>query len=84
LNTPFQHFTTKEGLADNTVNSIYEAKAGNIWFGTNGGVSRSDGKYFRNFTTQDGLPGIGKFSGQINWPLGLKASVREVRKRVKN
>jgi ligand-binding sensor domain-containing protein len=52
-----QHFTTKEGLAHNTVNSIYEDKAGNIWFGTNGGVSRYDGKSFRNFTTKDGLPG---------------------------
>jgi len=52
-----QHFTTREGLADNTVNSIYEDKAGNIWFGTNGGLSRYDGKSFRNFTTKDGLPG---------------------------
>ena len=61
-----QHFTTKEGLANDTVNSIYEDKAGNIWFGTNGGVSRynarlndgvGQGKSFRNFTTKDGLPG---------------------------
>jgi ligand-binding sensor domain-containing protein len=50
-----QHFTTKEGLANDTVNSIYEDKAGNIWFGTNGGISRYDGKYFRNFTTKDNL-----------------------------
>ena len=34
---------------------IYEDKAGNIWFGTGGGVSRYDGKSFRNFTTTDGL-----------------------------
>src|SRR5687767_10559034 len=28
----FQHFTTKEGLANNRVGKIYEDKAGNIWF----------------------------------------------------
>jgi ligand-binding sensor domain-containing protein len=39
--------------------SIYEGKAGIIWFGTGGGVSRYDGKSFRNFTTKDGLPDNG-------------------------
>jgi len=51
----FQHFTTREGLANNGVRSIYEDKAGNIWFGTGGGSSRYDGKSFRNFTTKEGL-----------------------------
>ncbi|AUD01372.1 two-component regulator propeller domain-containing protein [Spirosoma pollinicola] len=46
-----QHFTTTEGLANNRVTSIYEDKAGIIWFGTGGGVSRYDGKSFRNFTS---------------------------------
>ncbi len=45
----FQHFTTREGLANNQVICIYEDKAGIIWFGTRGGVSRYDGKSFRNF-----------------------------------
>jgi len=52
----FQHFTTGEGLANNSVGKIYEDKAGNIWFATAGGASRYDGKSFRNFTTKDGLP----------------------------
>lgn len=52
----FQHFTTKEGLADNRVMSVYEDKAGIIWFGTGSGISRydpgrTDGKSFRNFTS---------------------------------
>jgi len=47
-----QHFTTEEGLASNGVGSIYEDKAGNIWFG----ASRFDGKSFRTFTTNDGFP----------------------------
>ncbi len=51
----FQHFTTKEGLANNRVGKIYEDKAGNIWFATGGGASRYDGKSFRNFTTKEGL-----------------------------
>jgi ligand-binding sensor domain-containing protein len=51
----FQHFTTKDGLVNNRVMSIYEDKAGIIWFGTGGGVSRYDGKSFRNFTTKEGL-----------------------------
>jgi ligand-binding sensor domain-containing protein len=52
----FQNFTTREGLANNEVFSIYEDRAGIIWFGTGGGVSRYDGKSFRNFTTKEGLP----------------------------
>jgi len=32
-----QHFTTREGLANNGVRKIYEDKAGNIWFATGGG-----------------------------------------------
>lgn len=51
----FQHFTTRDGLANNRVVSIYEDKAGNIWFSTGGGASRYDGKSFRNFTTKEGL-----------------------------
>jgi ligand-binding sensor domain-containing protein len=47
--TSFQHFTTRDGLPNNEIVSIYEDKAGTIWFGANGGVSRYDGKSFRNY-----------------------------------
>ncbi|HOY14598.1 MAG TPA: two-component regulator propeller domain-containing protein [Saprospiraceae bacterium] len=50
-----QHFTTKDGLANNRVGKIFEDKAGYIWFATGGGASRYDGKSFRNFTTNEGL-----------------------------
>src|SRR5439155_19130448 len=33
----FQQFTTRGGLANNLVMSIYEDRAGIIWFGTGGG-----------------------------------------------
>lgn len=52
----FQHFTTREGLVNDRVMSIYEDKSGVIWFGTGGGISRYDGKSFQNFTTKKGLP----------------------------
>lgn len=44
----FQNFTTKEGLASDSVTNIYEDKTGTIWFGTDNGVSLYDGKSFRN------------------------------------
>ncbi len=47
-----QHFTTKEGLVSDRVNTIYEDKAGHIWFGGREGVSRYDGMAFRNFNTE--------------------------------
>jgi ligand-binding sensor domain-containing protein len=45
----FQNFTTREGLVNDRVGCIYEDKTGNIWFGANGGISRYDGKSFRNY-----------------------------------
>ncbi len=50
-----QRFTTRDGLVNNGMRCIYEDKAGNIWFGTGGGLSRFDGKSFQNFTTKEGL-----------------------------
>jgi len=45
----FKNFTTEDGLVNNEITCLYEDKAGNIWFGVNGGVSRYDGKSFRNY-----------------------------------
>jgi len=54
----FINFTTKDGLANNTVSVIDQAPDGAMWFGTwSNGVSRYDGKRFVNFTTKDGLAG---------------------------
>lgn len=51
----FKNFTTKDGLAHNSVMPIYEDKDGIIWLGTAGGVSRYDGTSFKNFSSRDGL-----------------------------
>jgi len=40
----FTNFTTNNGLSSNSVWSILEDKSGSIWFGTDSGLSRYDGK----------------------------------------
>lgn len=51
-----KNFTTKDGLASNTVTTIYEDKTGTIWFGTENGPSRYDGKSFRNLKMNEVSP----------------------------
>lgn len=65
----FTNFTTAQGLANNKVRSIIEDNNGNIWFATDGGVSRYDGRHlssggvnekvgsFTNYTIAQGLAG---------------------------
>jgi ligand-binding sensor domain-containing protein len=47
--------TETDGLASNTVLTIFEDSRGNMWFGTTDGVTRYDGESFQTFTTEDGL-----------------------------
>ncbi|MDB5242608.1 MAG: transcriptional regulator [Spirosoma sp.] len=70
-----QHFTTTEGLANNQVMSVYEDKAGIIWFGTGGGISRYDGKSFRKFTSPNAplFYKEGHWNNEINTILEDKA-----------
>ncbi len=49
-------FTTNEGLASNHVYDIAEDNKGFLWTATDNGISRFDGKYFKNFSVKDGLP----------------------------
>jgi len=52
----FINYTTKEGLANNYVFSIFQDKNENIWFGTGGGgTTKYDGKYFTYYTEKEGL-----------------------------
>ncbi|WP_373494719.1 two-component regulator propeller domain-containing protein, partial [Aquiflexum sp.] len=51
----FTTFTTGDGLALDVVLCSIMDKSGNLWFGTQRGVSRYDGKSFTNFTTSHGL-----------------------------
>ncbi|MBK8966873.1 MAG: hypothetical protein IPM36_09375 [Lewinellaceae bacterium] len=66
----FTHYTRKDGLVSNNVQAILEDRNGNIWFGSRiaerdhsdptkrkgaGGLSRFDGRAFRQFPDVDGL-----------------------------
>jgi streptogramin lyase len=48
-------YTIVDGLADSVVASIVEDRAGNLWFGTNEGVSRYDGVNWETYGEPDGL-----------------------------
>jgi len=51
-------FTKKEGLASNTVRTIYQTPDGVLWFGSHGGgVSLYDGVAWGTLDTRDGLAG---------------------------
>jgi ligand-binding sensor domain-containing protein len=50
------HYDTKDGLPSSTVYDISQDKNGFVWFATENGLSRFDGKNFKTFTTKDGLP----------------------------
>ena len=64
LNTPdvfsqdysFIRYDTRDGLAASVVYDAIQDKEGFMWFATENGLSRFDGKNFKTFTTKDGLP----------------------------
>jgi len=51
----WQTLGERNGLASNYINTIFEDREGNIWIGTNRGVSRFDGNSIDNYSVGDGL-----------------------------
>ncbi|MFN5387333.1 MAG: two-component regulator propeller domain-containing protein [Bacteroidota bacterium] len=51
----FRNYTVTDGLPQSTVNSITQDQNGNLWLGTEGGLSQFDGFLFRSFSNNDGL-----------------------------
>jgi ligand-binding sensor domain-containing protein len=49
------YFSNPDGFINNTVYAINEDDKGNLWFGTDQGVYKYDGKSFRNYAQKDGL-----------------------------
>ena len=49
-------YDTQDGLAGSVVYDAIQDKEGFMWFATENGLSRFDGKNFKTFTTKDGLP----------------------------
>jgi ligand-binding sensor domain-containing protein/serine phosphatase RsbU (regulator of sigma subunit) len=51
-----QYLDVDQGMSSSYIKRVLVDKAGNIWFGTNGGgVSKYDGKTFLHFTEKNGL-----------------------------
>ena len=48
--------TMRDGLADNTIPCIYKDEDGFMWFGTDNGLSRYDGKTIQNFKPANTYP----------------------------
>lgn len=55
----FKVFTVKDGLVSNSIRGVVEDAKGDLWFTTNGGISKMDGKTlkFVSFEEADGLQG---------------------------
>ena len=53
----WQTFDASDGLAGNRVRSLLEDRSGQLWIGTEAGLSRYDGERFVTYTTQNGLVG---------------------------
>lgn len=50
---PFKHYTIQDGLVQMQVQCLYQDHNGYIWCGTKTGVSRFDGRDFKNYTSLD-------------------------------
>jgi len=49
------HYSLDDGLPQSSVLTIYQDYTGNIWLGTQGGVTKYNGNSFENFDTRHGL-----------------------------
>lgn len=52
---PFVHYTTADGLPSNELSAVIEDRRGFLWIGSYRGLSRFDGRGFRNFGKEHGL-----------------------------
>lgn len=55
-NGAFEVFTSSQGLASDVVLSLFTSARGDLWVGTNGGLSRWRGDRFVSYSRKEGLP----------------------------
>ena len=48
----FSHYTSDNGLSQNSITAIVKDKQGYIWFGTRDGLNRFDGYSFKNYSSK--------------------------------
>src|SRR5215831_5837923 len=53
---PIRTYTTADGLTHNHINRIRQDSRGFLWFATDGGLTRFDGREFTRYTVANGLP----------------------------
>ncbi|KAK6026932.1 Two component regulator propeller [Ostertagia ostertagi] len=53
---PFYNVSIEHGLIQSQVQCMVQDKAGHLWVGTLGGLSRYDGHSFNTYSVRDGLP----------------------------
>ena len=51
----FTNFSLDEGLVQSSVLSVFQDSNANIWFGTQGGLSKYNGRTFKTYDTRHGL-----------------------------
>ena len=52
----FDTLTRADGLPSDYVQAVYQDRFGFLWFGTDAGLARYDGRHVVTFTADDGLP----------------------------
>ncbi|MBS1758885.1 MAG: histidine kinase [Bacteroidetes bacterium] len=55
-NTQIVHFGTQDGLSSNSIYQTILDKKGFLWIAGENGITRYDGRTFKNYTTLNGLP----------------------------
>ena len=53
-NSFFTHYSSKEGLSQNTVMSMLQDRKGNLWFSTWDGINRFNGYSFKTYKASQG------------------------------
>jgi ligand-binding sensor domain-containing protein len=62
----FRNYTVKNGIPGNYILAIHEGPDGNLWIGSNRGLSKFDGTTFINYSQTNGLISDYVFSIEID------------------